>query len=224
MRSAGPGQSNAAVRCGPARCMHVYVYMYIHIYLICIQIYTYMSDYAAVREPPQALTWGCRGIVMDAVGRCGRSQPGFRSVAGPSRGFVPSQGPAGLSFRRWCTSMTRSAPSCGSSRACRRRTSCERCDHICTGTGLAPPTSAPRLGSPLPTSAPGLGLIRPHPSRDWAHPSPHLHQDWTQPVPRLRRDGTRAHARSSARATARRFRPGRICVNASAARGWRVYY
>ena len=29
--------------------------------------------------------------------------------------------------------------------------------HICTGTRLVPPTSAPGLGSPLPTSAPGLG-------------------------------------------------------------------
>ena len=31
-----------------------------------------------------------------------------------------------------------------------------RC-HICTGTELAPATSAPGLGSPVPTSAPGLG-------------------------------------------------------------------
>ncbi len=30
--------------------------------------------------------------------------------------------------------------------------------HICSGTGLAPPTSAPGLGPPLPTFAPGLGL------------------------------------------------------------------
>ena len=28
--------------------------------------------------------------------------------------------------------------------------------HICAGTGLTPPTSAPGLGPPLPTSAPGL--------------------------------------------------------------------
>jgi hypothetical protein len=32
--------------------------------------------------------------------------------------------------------------------------------HICTGTGLTPPTSATGLGSPLP-----------HLQRDWAHPS-----------------------------------------------------
>ncbi len=55
-----------------------------------------MSDYAAVREQPQALTWGCRGVVMDAVGRYGRSQPGFCSSAGPSRAFVPPQGQPGF--------------------------------------------------------------------------------------------------------------------------------
>ena len=32
--------------------------------------------------------------------------------------------------------------------------------HICAGTGLTPPTSAPGLGSP-----------RPHLRRDWAHPA-----------------------------------------------------
>jgi hypothetical protein len=47
-----------------------------------------------------------------------------------------------------------------------------RPSHICTGTGLAPPTSVPGLGSPLPhlhrdwvhacTSAPGLGPPLPH--------------------------------------------------------------
>jgi hypothetical protein len=63
--------------------------------------------------------------------------------------------------------------------------------HICTETGLTPPTSAPGLGSPLPhlhrdwacpchictgtgvapsTSAPGPGLPLPHLHRDWAHP------------------------------------------------------
>ena len=41
--------------------------------------------------------------------------------------------------------------------------------HICTGTGLAPPTSAPRLSSP-----------RAHLHRDWAHPLPHLHRDWAR--------------------------------------------
>jgi hypothetical protein len=35
-----------------------------------------------------------------------------------------------------------------------------RAAHICVGTGLKPPTSAPGLGSP-----------RPHLHRDWAHPS-----------------------------------------------------
>ena len=64
--------------------------------------------------------------------------------------------------------------------------------HICAGTGLTPPTSAPGLGSPLPhlrqdwahpshicagtgltapTSAPGLGSPLPHLRQDWAHPS-----------------------------------------------------
>jgi hypothetical protein len=64
--------------------------------------------------------------------------------------------------------------------------------HICAGTGLTPPTTAPGLGSPLPhlcrdwahpchicagtglappTSAPGLGSPLPHLRRDWAHPS-----------------------------------------------------
>jgi hypothetical protein len=37
---------------------------------------------------------------------------------------------------------------------------------ICTGTGLAPATSAPGLGSP--TSAPGPGSPLPHLRRDWA--------------------------------------------------------
>ncbi len=53
--------------------------------------------------------------------------------------------------------------------------------HICTGTGLIPPTSAPGLGPP-----------HPHLHRDWAHPihictrtgptHPHLHQDWAHPA------------------------------------------
>ena len=34
----------------------------------------------------------------------------------------------------------------------------QRACHICTGTGLPPPTSALGLGSPVPTSAPGLRL------------------------------------------------------------------
>ena len=38
------------------------------------------------------------------------------------------------------------------------------------GTGLAPATSAPGLGSPLPTSSPGLGSPLPHLRRDWAYP------------------------------------------------------
>ncbi len=63
--------------------------------------------------------------------------------------------------------------------------------HICTATGLAPATSAPRVGSPLPhlhrdwgrpshictgtgvappTSAPGPGLPLPHLHQEWAHP------------------------------------------------------
>ena len=37
--------------------------------------------------------------------------------------------------------------------------------HICTGTGLTPPTSALGLGSP-----------RPHLHRGWAHPYPRLHR------------------------------------------------
>ena len=57
--------------------------------------------------------------------------------------------------------------------------------HICTGTGLAPATSAPGPGSPLP-----------HLHRDGAHPSHTgtwapvlgLHRDWFHPSPRLRRD------------------------------------
>ncbi len=65
-----------------------------------------------------------------------------------------------------------------------------RLRHICSGTGLAVPTSAPGSGSPRPhlhrdcarrchicagiglsppTSAPGPGLSRPHLRRDWAH-------------------------------------------------------
>ena len=50
--------------------------------------------------------------------------------------------------------------------------------HICTGTGLTPPTSGLGLGSPLPylhrdcahaaTSAPGLRSALPHLHRDWA--------------------------------------------------------
>ncbi len=68
--------------------------------------------------------------------------------------------------------------------------------HMCTGTGLTPPTSALGLGSPRPhlhwgwahhahictgtglappTSALGLGSPRPHLHRD--SPRPHLHQD-----------------------------------------------
>jgi hypothetical protein len=41
--------------------------------------------------------------------------------------------------------------------------------HICPGTGRIPPTSAPRLGSPVQraTSAPVLGAPRPHLRRDW---------------------------------------------------------
>ena len=39
--------------------------------------------------------------------------------------------------------------------------------HLCSRDGLAPPTSASGLGSPLP-----------HLRRDWARPQPHLHWDW----------------------------------------------
>ncbi len=38
--------------------------------------------------------------------------------------------------------------------------------HICAGTGLTRPTSAPGLRSPPATSAPGLGSPRPHLRRD----------------------------------------------------------
>jgi hypothetical protein len=51
---------------------------------------------------------------------------------------------------------------------------------ICRGTRLAPPTSAPGLGSPVPNlhrnwarpcaPAEGLGSPHPHLRRDWAHP------------------------------------------------------
>ena len=47
---------------------------------------------------------------------------------------------------------------------------CQEHCRICTGTGLPPATSAPRLGSPLP-----------HLHRDWASPNPHLHWDWAYP-------------------------------------------
>jgi len=56
--------------------------------------------------------------------------------------------------------------------------------HICTGTGLAPATSAPGLGSPLP-----------HLRRDWARPChictgtgllPRLHQDWAHSLQTFR--------------------------------------
>ncbi len=43
------------------------------------------------------------------------------------------------------------------------------CPH-CTGTGLAPATSAPGLGSPPAASAPGRGSPLPHLHRDWALP------------------------------------------------------
>jgi hypothetical protein len=49
--------------------------------------------------------------------------------------------------------------------------------HICTGTGLTPPTSAPGLGSLLSPSAPGPRWPRPHVRQDWAHPRPHLRRD-----------------------------------------------
>jgi hypothetical protein len=61
--------------------------------------------------------------------------------------------------------------------------------HICTGTGLAPPTSAPGLGSPLP-----------HLHRDWARPS-HICTG-TGPTP-----GTSAPGLSSPRPHLRRDRP-----------------
>ena len=70
--------------------------------------------------------------------------------------------------------------------------------HICTGTGLAPPTSAAGLGSPHPhllldwahpsTSAPGLGSPHPHLRRDWAHPRPASAAGLGSPLPHLRRD------------------------------------
>ena len=46
--------------------------------------------------------------------------------------------------------------------------------HICTGTGLTPPTSPPGRGSPLP-------------HRDLGSRAG-LHRDWFRPSPRLRRD------------------------------------
>ncbi len=55
--------------------------------------------------------------------------------------------------------------------------------HICTGTGLAPATSAPGLDSPPATSAPGLGSPLPYLHRDWAHPLSHLHRDFVEPRP-----------------------------------------
>ena len=67
--------------------------------------------------------------------------------------------------RRSGPSSTACAMPC-SPRFVRRFTTC----HICTGTGLAPATSVPGLGSPLPTSASGLGSPLPHLHRDWAHP------------------------------------------------------
>ena len=44
--------------------------------------------------------------------------------------------------------------------------------HICTGSGVTPPSPHIRAESGLaaPTSALGLGSLRPHLRRDWAHP------------------------------------------------------
>ena len=61
------------------------------------------------------------------------------------------------------------------------RTACDhvpRVPYICAGTGLAPATSTPGLGSPCHI-APGLGLGSPFPHLRWdgAH-APHLLRDW----------------------------------------------
>ena len=76
--------------------------------------------------------------------------------------------------------------------------------HICTGTGLTPPTAAPGLGSPLPhlrrdwahpfhictgsglipaTSAPGLGSPHLTSAPGLGSRLPHLHRDWGSPHP-----------------------------------------
>ena len=64
----------------------------------------------------------------------------------------------------------------GLARACRNYRWCPQPSaalapfHICAGTGLNPPTSAPGPGSPLP-----------HLRRDQAHPSPILRRDRARP-------------------------------------------
>ncbi len=62
-----------------------------------------------------------------------------------------------------------------------------RLSHICTGTGLTPPTSAPGLGSPLPHLhrdrahpshiCTGTGLASPTSAPGPGSPLPHLHRD-----------------------------------------------
>jgi hypothetical protein len=53
--------------------------------------------------------------------------------------------------------------------------------HICAGTGLISPTSAPGLRSPLPhLSAPGSGSFLPHLRQDWAHRLPRVQASFVQ--------------------------------------------
>jgi hypothetical protein len=114
----------------------------------------------------------CRRLLWRA-GLCAecRHAPGFASWRASAGLFTA------LPFRSrcalHCTALSL-RPCRRSSRAgCARQTSSRRrstfrypAAHICAGTGLTPPTSAPGPGSPAPTSAPGPGSPRPHLRRD----------------------------------------------------------
>jgi hypothetical protein len=54
--------------------------------------------------------------------------------------------------------------------------------HICAGTGLTPPASAPGLHIEAELRRRARAHPCPHLRRDWAHPAPHLHRDWAHPT------------------------------------------